>query len=109
MINNSGCGIYGRSKKNVLYRFLGIVLGIYVVRRITVCYRTQNKMRNRVRTSIVQTQQDIAVAQADFASYVRPEILRNLVTSVYPRAEVISFHKHVSVYDLPTREETAQQ
>ena len=102
MINNSGCGIYGRSKKNVLYRFLGIVLGIYVVRRIT-------GMRNRVRTSIVQTQQDIAVAQADFASYVRPEILRNLVTSVYPKAEVISFHKHVSVYDLPTREETAQQ
>lgn len=75
---------------------------------LQVCYRTQNKVRNRVRSAIVQTQQDIAVAQADFASYVRPEILRNLVTSVYPKAEVISFHKHVSVYELPTREQETE-
>lgn len=75
---------------------------------LQVCYRTQNKVRNRVRSAIVQTQQDIAVAQADFASYVRPEILRNLVTSVYPKAEVISFHKHVSVYELPTREQKTE-
>lgn len=76
---------------------------------LQVCYRTQNRMRNRVRNAIVQTQQDIAIAQADFASFVRPEILRNLVTSVYPESEVISFHKNVSVYDLPDRKESASQ
>ena len=76
---------------------------------LQVCYRTQNKVRNRVRTAIVQTQQDIAVAQADFASYVRPEILRNMVTSVYPKTEVISYRKHISIYDLPNREEKNTQ
>ncbi len=99
----------GEAKKMFYIGFWALCLVFMLSAVLQVCYRTQNKMRNRVRTSIVQTQQDIAVAQADFASYVRPEILRNLVTSVYPRAEVISFHKHVSVYDLPTREETAQQ
>ena len=41
---------------------------------LQVCYRTQNKSINRVRTQIVQTQQNIAVEMANFASYVRPEI-----------------------------------
>ena len=99
----------GEAKKMFYIGFWALCLVFMLSAVLQVCYRTQNKMRNRVLTSIVQTQQDIAVAQADFASYVRPEILRNLVTSVYPKAEVISFHKHVSVYDLPTREETAQQ
>ena len=75
---------------------------------LQVCYRTQNNALNRVRRETVQTQQDIAVAQANFASYVRPEILRNLVYSVYPKAEAISFHKLVSVYDLPVRAEPKQ-
>lgn len=75
---------------------------------LQVCYRTQNNALNRVRRETVQTQQDIAVAQANFASYVRPEILRNLVYSVYPNAEAISFHKLVSVYDLPVRAEPKQ-
>lgn len=72
---------------------------------LQVCYRTQNRARNRVRAEIVQTQQEIAVAQANFASYVRPEILRNLVVSVYPKTEVISFHKSVAIDDLPNREQ----
>lgn len=72
---------------------------------LQVCYRTQNRSRNRVRAEIVKTQQEIAVAQANFASYVRPEILRNLVVSVYPKTEVISFHKSVAIDDLPNREQ----
>lgn len=72
---------------------------------LQVCYRTQNRARNRVRAEIVKTQQEIAVAQANFASYVRPEILRNLVVSVYPKTEVISFHKSVAIDDLPNREQ----
>ncbi len=71
---------------------------------LQVCYRTQNRARNRVRADIVQTQQEIAVAQANFASYVRPEILRNLVVSIAPKSEVISFHKSVAINELPDKE-----
>lgn len=71
---------------------------------LQVCYRTQNRARNRVRAEIVQTQQEIAVKTADFSSYVRLESLRNLVDVIYPRAEVISFHKSITVSELPDRE-----
>ncbi len=99
----------GESKKMLHIGFGALCLVLMLSAILQVCYRTQNRARNRVRNAIVQTQQDIAVAQADFASYVRPEILRNMVTSVYPNAETISFHKHVSVHDLPARKVALQQ
>lgn len=71
---------------------------------LQVCYRTQNRARNRVRAEIVQTQQEIAVKTADFASYVRLESLRNLVDVIYPKAEVVSFHKSIAISELPDRE-----
>lgn len=71
---------------------------------LQVCYRVQNKTRARVRADIVKTQQETAVAAANFASYVRPEILRNLVVSIHPRAEVISFQKAIAITDLPVKE-----
>lgn len=71
---------------------------------LQVCYRTQNRARDRVRNEIVRTQQDIAALQASFASYVRPEILRNLVVSVAPKSEVISFNKSIAVDELPIKE-----
>ena len=82
-------------------------LGIVVLLTIglQVCYRTQNKSRERVRSQIVSTQQEIADAQTNFSSYVRPEILRNLVTSIAPKSEVISFNKSVAIEDLPNRED----
>ena len=80
------------------------LLGVFVLSCVLqVCYRAQNRERDRVHRDIVQTQQDIAVAQANFASYVRPESLRNLVTMVDPKAEVISFHKSVEIYELPDK------
>lgn len=81
---------------------LGAVLLLTV--GLQVCYRTQNRSRDRVRADIVRTQQEIAVATADFASYVRPEILRNLVVSIFPKAEVISFHKSVTIAELADKE-----
>ena len=99
----------GEAKKMLHIGFWAVCLVLMLSAILQVCYRTQNRMRNRVRNAIVQTQQDSAIAQADFASFVRPEILRNLVTSVYPESEVISFHKNVSVYDLPDRKESASQ
>ena len=82
-----------------------LVLMIIVTVALQVCYRTQNTERKRVRAQIVQTQQDIAVAQANFASQVRPESLRNLVSGVVPRAEPISFNKSIDIQDLPNRTE----
>ncbi len=71
---------------------------------LQVCYRTQHRARNHVRAEIVKTQQEIAAMQANFASYVRPEILRNLVVSIAPKSEVIGFHKSVAIDELPFRE-----
>lgn len=82
---------------------MGIVLLMTVV--LQVAFRTQNRQMNRIRRDIVTTQQQIAVAEANFASYVRPEILRNLVVSIQPKAENISFNKYVAINDLPIREE----
>ena len=82
-----------------------VIMGVVTV-ALQVCYRVQNNARKSVRQEIVQTEQKIAAASANFASYVRPEILRNLVSAVTPKAEVISFHKSVEIKDLPDRIET---
>lgn len=80
---------------------LGIVLLMTVT--LQVAFRTQNRQINRVRREIVHTQQKIAVAEANFASYVRPEILRNLVVSIAPKSEAISFNKSIAINDLMAR------
>lgn len=80
-----------------------VVITVAINVALQVCYRAQNNERKRVRRDIVQTQQDIAVAQAKFASLVRPESLRNLVSGVAPRAEAISFNKSVEIRDLPDK------
>lgn len=80
---------------------LGIVLLMTVT--LQVAFRTQNRQINRVRREIIHTQQKIAVAEANFASYVRPEILRNLVVSIAPKSEAISFNKSIAINDLMAR------
>jgi hypothetical protein len=81
---------------------MGLVLLLTVC--LQVCYRTQNRALNRVRRDIIQTQQEYAVAQANFAAYVRPEILRDLVSRTSPKAEVVSFNKAVSIIELKDKE-----
>ena len=71
---------------------------------LQVCYRVQDRARARVRAEIVKTQKDTAIAVADFASYVRPEILRNMVVSIYPKSEVIKFNKTVTIGELAVKE-----
>lgn len=70
---------------------------------LQVCYRTQNRVLSRVRADIVQTKQAIAVAQTDFASYVRPEVLGNAVKMINDRAETVGFQKNISINDIPER------
>lgn len=80
---------------------LGIVVMLLLV--FQVCFRTQLGQLNRVRRDIVKTQQNIAVAEANFASYVRPESLRNMVMMIVPKAEVISFQKAIAIESLENR------
>lgn len=70
---------------------------------LQVCYRTQNRVLNRVRADIIQTKQSIAVAETDFAAYLRPEILGSVVKLVNPKAETVGFQKNISIGDLPER------
>ncbi len=70
---------------------------------LQVCYRTQNRVLNRVRAEIIQTKQNIAVAETDFAAYVRPEILGNAVKLINPKAETVGFQKNISINELPER------
>lgn len=70
---------------------------------LQVCYRTQNRVLNRVRADIIQTKQNIAVAETDFAAYVRPEILGSVVKLINPKAETVGFQKNVSINELPER------
>ena len=79
----------------------GLALMISVV--LQVAYRTQDRQLNRVRRDIVKTQQNIAVAEANFASYVRPESLRNMVMMIVPKAEVVSFQKAIAIESLENR------
>lgn len=81
------------------------MLGMFLLTvMLQVCYRTQNRALTRVRDDTVHVQQQIAAATANFASYVRPEVLRNIVNGVFPRAEVVGFQKTVSIDALPLRE-----
>ncbi|MBO5740014.1 MAG: hypothetical protein J6R52_03030 [Alphaproteobacteria bacterium] len=81
---------------------IGVVMMLSVT--LQVGFRTQNRQINRVRRDIVETQQKIAVAEANFASLVRPEVLRNMVVSILPKVEGIGFQKSVTIDDLPNRE-----
>lgn len=81
--------------------FLGTVLLMSVV--LQVSFRTQNRAINRVRRDIVHTQQKIALAEANFASLVRPEVLRNSVVGMFPKTESVSFRKTVAIDELVDR------
>lgn len=80
---------------------IGVVMMLSVM--LQVGFRTQNRQINRVRRNIVETQQKIAVAEANFAALVRPEVLRNMVVSILPKVEGIGFQKTVTIDDLPNR------
>ena len=71
---------------------------------LQVGFRTQSRQINRARREIVQIQQKIAVAEANFAANVRPEVLRNLVLGLEPKAVAIGFNRAVDVNELENKE-----
>ncbi len=81
-----------------------LILVVALTVALQVCYRTQNRERRDVRRMIRETQQDIALAQTDFAMLVRPENLRNAMDiSGLSKVEAISFNKSVEIQELPDR------
>lgn len=80
-----------------------VVLVFFIAIGLQVGYRTQGRALDDVRNKIVKTQQQIAVAQANFASFVRPEVLRNSVITVAPKSEIVGFNKFVKINELPDR------
>ncbi len=71
---------------------------------LQVCFRTQYRMLDHVRREVIRVQKETAVAEANFASYVRPEILRNLVMSTNQKSATVSFNKSVDIDSLPNKE-----
>lgn len=94
------------NEDEVMFRWgVGLAIFVFVLTAaLQVCYRVQDKTRARIRADIVKTQQESAVAEANFSSYVSSEVLRNLVVGVNPKTEVISFNKIISIDELQVRE-----
>lgn len=80
------------------------MLVLMLTAALQVCYRAQNRTRGNVHKEIVKIQQEIAIADTNFSSYVGNDILRNLVISIYPKVEVITFNKSIAIEDLPNKE-----
>ena len=53
---------------------------------------------------IIKTQQQIAVKQAEFASLISLESLRNIVSMSPQKKEIVNYAKTVDVSDLKDRE-----
>ncbi len=81
-----------------------VVIAFVLTVLLQVCYRTQNRVLNHVRHDIVQTKQAIAVAETDFAAYLRPEVLGSIVKMISPGVETVGFQKNIALDDLPERE-----
>ena len=80
-----------------------LVIAFVLTVLLQVCYRTQNRVLNHVRRDIIQTKQAIAVAETDFAAYLRPEVLGSIVKLVSPNVETVGFQKNIAIDDLPER------
>ena len=81
---------------------LCVMLFLTVV--LQVAFRTQDRQIKNVRHNIIKTQQQIAVKQAEFASLISLESLRNIVSMSSQRKEIVNYAKTVDVSDLKDRE-----
>lgn len=83
--------------------FFGVSLLLSIV-VFPVAFRTQARQLNLVQKEIVALQQQIALKEAEFASLIMPEILRNSVGMVAPKSKTVAFSRTVWIGDLPSRE-----
>lgn len=81
---------------------LCVMLFLTVV--LQVAFRTQDRQIKNVRHNIIKTQQQIAVKQAEFASLISLESLRNIVSMSPQKKEIVNYAKTVDVSNLKDRE-----
>ena len=81
---------------------LCVMLFLTVV--LQVAFRTQDRQIKNIRHNIIKTQQQIAVKQAEFASLISLESLRNIVSMSPQKKEIVNYAKTVDISDLKDRE-----
>ncbi len=85
---------------------IGMVAAMFVITvSLQVFYRAQNRSMARTNAAIVHIQQETAEAQAQLSELVRPEVLRNVISGIYPHFESIGFTKNINATDIPMREQ----
>lgn len=85
---------------------ISMVVAMFVIGvSLQVFFRAQSRQLARTNASIVRVQQETAQAQARLATLVRPEILRSLISEIYPKFESIGFKKNINVTDIPIIED----
>ena len=83
---------------------VGLIMFVFVViltAFLQVCYRVQNNNLKDVRRTMVITRQEIASAEARFASLSAADSLRGSVVGINPNAETVSFSKTIHIDTIP--------
>ncbi|MDR1697038.1 MAG: hypothetical protein LBR41_02330 [Rickettsiales bacterium] len=79
----------------------GLLIAVVMLTAVLqVAFRVQNNALVRAGRGIDETRQQIDIASANFSAFVRPEILRGIVSTINPRVEPISFNKSISVDEI---------
>ena len=76
------------------------ILAFVLMAVLQVCFRAQERARSRVRADIVRAQQGYAEEQARFSALVRPEVLRSVVSEIFPKFEPIGFKKNITAGEI---------
>lgn len=85
---------------------IGMVAAMFIIGvSLQVFYRAQNRSMARTNAAIVHAQQETAEAQAQLSELVRPEVLKNVISGMYPGFESIGFKKNINAVDIPMREQ----
>lgn len=100
------------NEENTIFHWgVGLAISVVVLSAtLQVFYRTQDRARRHTRADIVTTQQMTAEEEVRFSTLVQPEILRSILSELYPKTEVIGFNKTINVGDIPMvhQDDTAQ-
>ena len=78
-----------------------LMVVVFVIVFLQVCYRVQNSNLNSVRRNMENTRHEYDIAKTRFSALSSADSLRGSVVGVNPKAEVVSFSKTVNVNDIP--------
>ena len=91
-----------KDNEKIFHIGIGMLAAMFVLGAgLQVCFRAQTRSLARLNAATVRTQQETAEAQARLAGLVRPEVLRSVVSEMYPRFESIGFKKNINAGDIP--------